>query len=1010
MSFYRVDDKVEKTCSLLSEIMWQKERDITDWEYIPTGYTGNRPPDGPWQPYAEGTLLQGKDKHFWFRTTLVTPKGRQGQSLYIKVATGLEGQWAATNPQGLLLLNGQITSGLDTNHTDVILEQDTTYEIAIYFYTGMTDACSRLNVSLYWQDQAVKKLYYDLSVPFQACRVLARSSSDYNSMMRVLEQCCNGIDFREPYSDAFYQSLEKAEALLEEQFYQELCGKNNPAIIHCIGHTHIDVAWLWTLEQTREKVQRSFATVLNLMKQYPEYRFMSSQPQLYQFVKEDAPELYSQIVERVKEGRWEVEGAMWLEADCNLSGGESLVRQVLYGKRFMKQEFSVDSEILWLPDVFGYSAALPQILKKSGVNHFVTSKISWNDTNKMPYDTFDWQGIDGTDVRVSFITTRSVPGPGQPDRITDYNGQILVSQVLGTWHRYQQKEYNNELFHPFGFGDGGGGPTAEMLERQRRLTLGLPGFPKTVINKVGKALKAANDKFDEGTRQLKRIPKWVGELYLEYHRGTYTSMAKSKKYNRQSEHLLLMTETASIINRMLCGGVYPKDRLPEHWRTVLLNQFHDIIPGSSIKEVYDCSHRQYEELLADGKELLNRALCSLAQEVKTEGGLFVYNPLSHTRSGTVMHEGKHLWVEDIPAFGWKVVVPEPTTETIVANENKLENKNIAITFDDKGDIVSLWDKTYCRELVKKGETLNSLIVCEDYPKEYDAWELASYHTDKWWPVEKLISATTVREGARSGIRFVKKYLNSTITQTVYLYEQGNRIDFVTEVDWNETHQMLKAVFPLDIQTDKVTYEIQFGHLERPSHRNTSWDEARFEVCGHKWADLSENGYGVSLLNDCKYGYSALGNTLSLSLIKSPTYPNPVADQGHHSFTYALLPHAGGFPEGGTVSQAYDLNVPLLAMPLNKQEGSLSEQYSFIQCDKENIIIETIKQAEDGERIIIRFYEAFCMRTTVTLTFGFDVKAVYVCDMLENECRQLSLNENSVTMDVGCFEIVTLAVE
>lgn len=978
-----IKDKVRISCENLKRLSEKTVYEIPELLFIPCDYkkAGEKPtPDETWRPFARFERVQGKDRHFWFYTVLKTPAASQNEQLLLEWITGREGQWDATNPQGLLYLNGEIVQGLDTNHRQVVVKPDTEYEILLYFYTGMIDCHVEVMMDLKAVDLPVQKLYYDLKIPYDTAMCFEEKEYTHIKTMKHLEQACNCLDFRKPGSKAFYDGIAAADVYMQKEYYEKECGKNE-AIVNYIGHTHIDVAWLWTLAQTKEKVQRSFATALQLMKQYPQYMFMSSQPQLYDYLRQEAPELYAKVKQRVKQGRWEVEGAMWLEADCNLSSGESLIRQILFGKRYMKEEFDVDSHILWLPDVFGYSGALPQILRKSGVDKFVTSKISWNESNQIPYDSFMWQGIDGTEIFTYFLSAQTHRDYREGKNHTTYAADISPEINLGTWERYQQKEYNNETVVLFGYGDGGGGPTAEMLESMERLKCGLPGMPGAQMSRVGDFLARAEENFHRNCERMGRTPRWVGELYLELHRGTYTSMARNKKNNRQCEFLCQEAEMLAVTGKLLSGKCYPETTLHESWKLLLLNQFHDIIPGSSIKEVYEDSDRQYAQIRNDVGNIKDEMLLTLAEQA-SKSGLFVYNSNSFAVTGYAGSGEKRILVKDIPPMGWKVVSEEELDEQarekaddqtqIQVYDNRIESSHYSICFDDDMNISSIFDKDNRREVITAGKKGNQLCVFEDYPRKHDNWEITNYYKQKMWKVNELQAVAIVSECGYGGYRIERSYMNSTIVQTILVYSDSRRIDFETEIDWHEDHVLLKALFPTTIHTNKATYEIQFGNLERPNHGNTSWDAAKFEVCAQKWGDLSEEGYGVSLLNDCKYGYHAEGNEIAITLLKCGTYPNVEADQGLHTFTYSLYPHRDGFRQGGTIQQAYLLNRPLSCL-LTKGTGDLPAEYSLVSCDCENIIIETVKQAENGDGIIVRLYDAWGKKSTPVLTFGFDVK-------------------------------------
>lgn len=1004
--------KILVTCNILRSQYFTYAGNIDDIEYVESGYKINdNPPLEGWQSYTEGMRFSGNDRHYWLKLKFTTPCVTEHQYVALTTSTGYEGERDTINPQCMVFIDGKIVQALDTNHSLVRLEPNRDYEIFIYYYMGSDHETCEFKMWLSYIDETIEQLYYDLFVPFQACRdVYVENSYEFANTIKVLEQACNMLDLNYPHTDEYYEKVEQARAFLKAEYYEKMCG-DSPVTVNCIGHTHIDVAWLWTLAQTREKVQRSFATVLELMKHYPEYQIMMSQPQLFQYLSEVAPEMYAKIKELVKEGRWEMEGAMWLEADCNLTCGESLVRQILHGKRFLKKEFDVDSEILWLPDVFGYSAAMPQILKKSGIKHFVTSKISWNDTNTLPYDTFMWQGIDGSEIMTDFITTQDFKRFGEYQNETTYVGLITPSMVAGTWNRYQQKQYNDEVMLVYGWGDGGGGPTADMLEQQRRLSYGLPGIPKTKMSTLKDHIAHVEEKFEKACKDIGRVPKWIGELYLEFHRGTYTSIAKNKRYNRKAEMLMQKIESMSTMSAMLANSTYAKEKLYSMWDVILLNQFHDIIPGSSIKQVYDDSWKQYETLFTEGKKLEDYAMKQLAQQVNSEGGVFVYNSLGFERSDLITVDGQVYESGVIPAYGWKVVQPRRLEATVSVKDNTIENQYYILTIDATGRIGRLYDKRFEREVFCPNQFGNEIQIFEDMPLEYENWELADYYPVKC----KTIDATAVSiidEGCRKGFKIDYTYHDSTMTQYIYLHDTLERIEVKNEIDWHEHKQIMKIAFPLNIHTNKANYEIQFGNVERDTHKNTSWDAAKFEVCGQKWVDLSEYGYGVSLLNDCKYGFNTEENVLKLTVLKCGTYPNEVADQGYHEFSYAIYPHSGDFRAGNTVKQAYSFNQPLESVNVSaNSSGILADEFCFVATNKENIIIDTVKYAEDSDDIIVRLYDAYNCSSNIQLQFGVPVEKVQLCDLMENTLCDLEVLENhKVEVNVQNYEIITLCVK
>ncbi len=1004
--------KVRMTCNMLSEQSVTSIGSIKDIKYTECGYkTNDIPPDENWLPYTSGTRISGSDKHYWFKLKFTTPVANEHQTVILKATTGFEGERDTINPQSMVFVNGVLRQAFDTNHTELRLEPLTDYEIYIYFYVGSVSSSFEFKIGLAMINEPVRQLFYDISVPLHACDdVYYENSFEYSNTLKVLEQACNMLDLNYPHTEEYYEKLELAREFLKKEYYEKLCGNSN-VTVNCIGHTHIDVAWLWTLAQTREKVQRSFATVLELMKYYPEYKFMMSQPQLFKYLSEVDPLMYSKVKQLVKEGRFELEGAMWLEADCNLTSGESLVRQILHGKRFLKQEFGIDSKVLWLPDVFGYSAALPQILNKSGINHFVTSKISWNDTNVLPYDTFIWQGIDGSEIITDFITTQNFKRGGEIENETTYVGEINPSMVAGCWNRYQQKAYNDEVMLVYGWGDGGGGPTADMLEQQRRLSYGLPSIPKTRMSTLAEHLKTVEANFEKNCREIGRIPKWVGELYLEFHRGTYTSMAKNKRYNRKSEMLLQKLESLAAINSVIKGEECYKEDLYSMWDTVLLNQFHDIIPGSSIREVYEDSHRQYEEIIDKGTVINNNLLSNIAENINSNGGVLVYNPLGFERSDIIALDGKVYETGNISAYGWKVITPKAEQSRVKVEENIAENDFYILELDSSGRISRLYDKQSQREVFINGQFANEFQVFEDMPLLYENWEISNYYKDKCKVLNDKADISVIDEGCRKGFKIERKYHNSVITQYIYLYDTVERVDVKNVIDWHEHRQLVKIAFPIDIHTNKATYDIQFGNVERTTNSNTSWDAAKFEVCGQKWVDMSEYNFGVSLLNDCKYGYSTEENVLKLTAIKCGTYPNEVADQGLHEFTYSIFSHKGDFRTGGTVKEAYSLNQPLEAVEIkNNSNGNLPNEFSFVKTDCDNIIIDTVKQCEDDGSVIIRLFDAYNCKSKLTLTFGIPVKKAEICDLMENPIEEIPVDSNSLSVDCGNFEIITIKIK
>ena len=1041
-------ERIGKMLEYLQEQVYPKQVAIPSYKMIRTDercLDVNNLDTASWTEITNQELWGGHREYYWFETVVTIPEEFDGECVVYELKTGKEGEWDATNPQFSIFVNGVRVQGLDVNHREIILAEPAKagdiYRIVLSAFTGDQNFSLKMNSSLKVLDRKTEKYYYDLEVPYQSARLLNTEDQAYITIIQAVNESLNLLDMRKEGSKEYYESLEKAQEYITKEFYEKYCDGEKSPIIYCVGHTHIDCAWLWTLRVTEDKAVRSFSTVLELMKEYPEYVFMSSQPQLYKYVKKNAPDVYEQIKERVKEGRWEPDGGMFVEADCNIASGEALVRQFVHGQKFFKEEFGVDNEILWLPDVFGYSAALPQILQKCGIPYFMTTKISWNEFNKMPYDTFEWEGIDGTRVLTHFVPTRdynkaAVEGGTETEHFTTYNGYINPSQMKGAWARYSQKYLNEEVLCSFGFGDGGGGPTKDMLENQRRLAKGLPGMPRTKMS-TAKEFFHVLDKHVTGKKYL---PTWVGELYLEYHRGTYTSMARNKKFNRKAEFAYQNEEMYAMLDAQTAGGAYPEKELHEGWEVILRNQFHDILPGSSIKEVYDDSKAEYEGIFAENKALTDATLAHIAAGVKApKHSLVVYNPNSAAAYDLVtftvpegmgepaVYDGETklavqktadgayvFFAAGVPGKGYKTYTVKEetadTTPTMEVSTEVMENEFFKVEYNEKGQFAKIYDKKADRDVLKPGKAGNVIVSYEDRPHNYDAWDVNNYYTEKSWDIDQVSAMEVVENGpVRACVKVERKYLDSTITQFIYLYHDIPRIDIKNVIDWKEHQIFVKDYFPIDVHTNEATFDIQYGNVKRDTHDNTSWDFAKFEVCHHKWMDVSEDGYGVSMLNDCKYGVGVRNGVIGMSMLKSAIHPNPEADKELHEFTYSIYPHQGGWREAGTVKQAYQINNPLTYSWKENEGGTLAPEYSLVSSDQDNAVIEVVKKAEDSDAVIVRLYECYNRRTPVTLIFGKELTSVVECNMMEEGADPVEFTGNQATFEMKPYEIKTLKV-
>ena len=836
-----------------------------------------------------------------------------------------------------------------------------------------------------------------------------------HNLLTALDDAFKLIDIRNPIRKRFYISIPAALENLRAGI--DKAGPPLDVKISAIGHAHIDIAWKWTLGQSRRKAGRSFHTVMRLMEQFPDYIFAQSQPQLYDYVRQDYPELFETIKKRAAEDRWETIGGMWVEADCNLSGPESLARQFLLGRNFFRKHFGkeADSQVLWLPDVFGYAWNLPQLIKEAGLEYFFTIKIGWNQYNRLPYDSFWWQGLDGTKVLTHFSTSRDADSV----YAATYNSNASPSQVIGTWQNFQQKDFGSvgeipPLLMSYGYGDGGGGPTYEMLENIREMG-NFSSTPTIKSEKVG-------DFFNKLVAVSKNLPTWNGELYLEYHRGTYTTQARNKKANRKSEFLLHDAEFLATYASLLDASYqYPANGFQKAWELVCLNQFHDIIPGSSIAPVYVEFLEQYEEVRQIGEEIRDQALEVIAQ--KMGSSQLVVNPAPFSRSEPVAVDGELADLGELPpysinTFNVETSAQQPTS-TLTCSDKHIENKFLRVELNTSGDITRIFDKQADRDVLPKGAVANQFQVFEDMPLTYDAWDIDIFYDDKMWLAKPATSIEVIEENPlRATLEIKRSILNSDYTQRISLTHNSPRLDFDTHIDWQERQILLKVAFPVDVLTPTATYEIQWGNVERPTHRNTSWDWARFETAAQKWVDLSEGDYGVSLLNDCKYGHDILDNVMRLTLLRGTTAPDPMADYGEHSFKYSLYPHTGSW-DHKTVAEAYALNDPVI---IYKAEGGkqkaekTSHQPSplrpgsgpaFIQSDRSNIVIETIKRAEDGNGIIVRLYENQRQRGEFTLTTAFPIYKAWRVNLLEEIQTEISIEGNQLKYPIKPFQILTL---
>jgi alpha-mannosidase len=764
-----------------------------------------------------------------------------------------------------------------------------------------------------------------------------------------------------------------------------LLARRNGSSAHelsAIGHAHLDTAWLWPLEETYRKAVRSFSSQLAYMARYPDYRLACSQAQQYDWIRRRNPDLYRRIRDRVASGQWVPVGGTWVEPDCNLPSGESLVRQFLYGQRFFEREFGRRCREFWNPDVFGYNGQLPQIMRGAGITRFLTQKLSWNRFNAPPHHTFTWQGIDGSEVLAHF-----------PPADT-YNASADVAELRRSARDYKDHDRSRRSLLVFGWGDGGGGPTPDMLETLRRAR-DLQGLPRT-------SPASSDEFFDALEAESAELPTIVGELYFEYHRGTYTTQAAVKRGNRTGERALRDAEFLAAAAARERGVAYPAERLEELWQLLLLNQFHDILPGSSIALVYEDAARDHAGVLEGAEAVIGDALRALAGEGPGEAPL---NTLGAPRAEVAEHPQRGLvWVEAPPhGVGAAAEARDRVTVTRDGDRLVLENGRLRAVLGLDGRVHSLIERTGGREsLAGPG---NVLQVYEDRPTAYDAWDVDPFHLETVADCEPAESCAVVSDGGLRGeVAFEHRIgRSSRMHQLVRLDAGSPRLEFHCQVDWQERMTMLKVLFPVAVRSQTATYQMQFGHTERPTHFSTSHDLARFEVPGHRFADMSEHGFGVALLSDCKYGYSTLGDEMRISLLRSATMPDPQADAGRHSFSYAVMPHTGGWREAGVVAEAARFETPLHWL------AGAGEPRSLFAVDDPNLVLDTVKRAEDSDALVLRLYEAHGARGLARLRIGLPFAEVVRCNLLEDAGERLAAAGGAVELPYLPHQIISLLV-
>lgn len=985
--------------------------------------------DSKWPIAKPGGRIGKVDRFVWLRNKVTIPGELAGGEVEVYLDAG---------QTGVLFVDGVETVGLDKIHKEVTLSKraraGATYQLAAEVYTGPVKRFTILDFGdVEWRDARPVfgsseirivnrdgfKLYYDFLTALNILETIQKGGRQGEEIIAAISASISAIDLAADERTR-NRSFQAASAILVERVLSGEKGSVSGEV-DLIGQSHIDMAWLWPRRETIRKCAATMANTLSLMKRYPYFRFSHSQAQGFQWLKDLYPSLYRKMTRHVRTGRIELLGGMWVEADLNCTSGESLARQFLYGQKFFEKEFGRKCRVGWLIDTFGYTWGLPQILAESGLEFFVSTKPTWNDTNVFPFTNFWWEGPDGTR-----ILTHVPP--------VSYGAHIGADKIAETLKKHKETRLGVPPAALYGLSDGGGGATVKDLESIPRLATS----PYTPTIKV----KQVEEYFKDLPRNVD-YPVLRDEMYVEFHRGTYTTQARTKRNNRKAECALYTAEVAAAAAAML-GADWPAAELEAAWKPTLFNQFHDILPGSSIAPVYEDADADYRKVFATTQKLAENALDFLAGSIDTTGpgkAVLVFNPTPWERTDIVEIEadpetskvtdfegnaiacqkvagtaGVVAALVTVPPCGWTVVrVVAGKTDAVAPlgqiTGRKVETPLFSMRLNAAGQVSSLFDKQAGREALAEGQPGNRLLLMRDIPLEFEAWDIEEWAEDKVSVIDDLTGFEVLENGPVRvvlGLRW--KAGKSTIAQRVILYGHTKRIDFVTEVDWHEKKTLLKAAFPIAARSRYATYETAFGAIERPTTRNNSWEWARFEVPALKWADLSQADYGAAVLNDSKYGYDTRANVMRISLLRSPECPDPNTDQGLQEFTYSLQPHRGDWRAARTVEEALELNVPLVGLPVRASGGGLPPEGWMLAAEAEDgapVILSALKCAEDTHGYIVRIYEPHGRRATVTLRTPLEITGAEAVNFLEEPKAALRHGKSHVTVTLEPWKVASI---
>ncbi len=1020
----RVLGKLENLNKIYAGLMYTKISSLDSLVGLQTKEHFRTPPTDGLSPLKVGDRWGGEYMNLWVKGTYTVPAELDGQRLFIIPHTNAYETLFFKNgiPDGIFNSKGDYMGIMHS--AQLLTEKATageTFELAFecyahhfcaechpYLHYGKDVPVARdedfiktfKGIDICAVNEEIYGFVFDLNIVLQMARDLDEGNFLRHRAQIVLEQVfADIIQYPAHYTmEAVEASVIKCREHLKTMLVHAP-SETTRGFIGLVGNSHMDTAWLWPVSETIRKCARTYSNVVKLMEQYPEYKFIQSSTLHLEWMKNYYPDLYTKMKKYIAEGRYEPNGGVFVECDCNITSGELMARQFMYGQHFTRDEFGYTADSFWLPDTFGYNGAIPQIMKESDVKYFYTTKMGWNDLNIFPYTSFNWKGIDGSSVLTHLNSIDTTPD------IKDTKKQIDT---------IQNKEHFEGRLHSFGHGDGGGGPTPAMLEKARRI-MDLPGIANcryTTISEFMKEIEKVGDK----------LPTYTGELYLELHRGTLTQMHEIKRSNRKAEFALHDMDYFNVL-----AGKSKNERTDEMYKVLMTNQFHDILPGTCYTGVTQKSVAENYELVREANAISNK----YASELLTKGGITLFNTTSFDRDDIITMEDKGVYPAgkiaqtytdimgkpvvavggiEIPALGQ---VSLPVSENITTadspfiwNDGVLETPFAKVTFNDKGGIVSFIDKRADREIKKEnGAPLNTLYIAEDVPQTYDNWDIDIETMSKIRVQDDLLSMEVVSNGA---LEFVIRQSYaigqaSKLEQDIIFYANTPRVDFHTVVDWKEKHTLLKAGFDLDINSMTVKNEIQFGHMDRPITRNNNFEAAKFEVCNHKWTDLSESRFGVAILNDCKYGISTYEGNLCLTLHRGGTHPDVTGDEGVHEMIYSLYPHAEGFTANNVIRESYLLNVPALCV-----DGSSDNKAPFMAISADNVICEAVKPAAyRDDAFVVRLYEAERNKTNCSITLPEGVKKVYRCNILEDIKEELPVTDGKIRLTFKPFQIVSL---